>query len=257
MSVLRKIQAGTSALMITEEAMLSEAMQQSSVDNDDFYDGDHDGNGATDDEPSSVPVLTALPSSLSPAALHILQHLETSGFDGTPAKEPDAIHSLIDQRPLSNFVTEVEPVDDFLTTRFGSQGHYSQPIAMKVGGTFEQMLKSHGGSCASACFESSLDSCVPNSFVKLEKTIVTADGGCSSDGMAWRRYHISITDEWIALGGDACGYDLRQADVITFAMPPIVATKFPTPVSTVAAPVANGLFVGTTTASHDHVASAT
>ena len=55
--------------------------------------------------------------------------------------------------------------------------------------------------------------------------------------MAWRRYHIPINDEWIALG-DEHGADLRQADVITFAMPPIVATKFPTPVSIVAAPVA-------------------
>ena len=103
--------------------MLSEAMQQSSVDDDNFYDDDHDGNGATDDQPSSAPVLTALSLSLLPAALRILQHLETSGFDGTPAEEPDAIHSLIDQRLLSNFMTEVEPVDDFLTTCFGSQGH--------------------------------------------------------------------------------------------------------------------------------------
>ena len=107
---------------------------------------------------------------------------------------------------------------------------------MNVCGTFEQMLKSHWDSCASACFESSLDSCVPNSFVKLEKKKVTADGGCNSDGMAWRRYHIPITEEWVALG-DLHGYDLRQADAITFAMSPIIATKFPTPVSIVAAPM--------------------
>ena len=106
------------------------------------------------------------------------------------------------------------------------------------------MLKSHWNSYASDCFESSLDSCVPNSFMKLVKKIITTDGGYNSDGMAWRRYHIPITKEWIAFG-DLYGYDLRQADVITFAMPPIVATKFPTPVSIVAAPVAKGLHIKT------------
>ena len=71
--------------------------------------------------------------------------------------------------------------------------------------------------------------------------------------MAWRRYHIPINDEWIALG-DEYGVDLRQADVITFAMPPIVASKFPTPVSIVAAPVAKGLFISTNIAAgyHEH-----
>ena len=62
---------------------------------------------------------------------------------------------------------------------------------------------------------------------------------------------IPITEEWIALG-DACGYDLRQADIITFAMPPIVATKFPTPVSIIAAPVAKGLYIKTTIAAGYH-----
>ena len=191
------------------------------------------------------------PSSLSSEALHILQALETSGFEGTPTEESDAINSLIDQLPLSNFMTEVESVDDFLHTRVGPRDHEVKPITMKVCGTFEQMIKSHWDSCASACFESSLDHCVPNSFVKLEKKIVTADGGCNSDGMAWRRYHIPINDEWIALG-DEYGLDLRQADVITFAMPPIVATKFPTPVSIVAAPVAKGLFISTNIAAGYH-----
>ena len=121
-------------------------------------------------------------------------------------------------------MTEVESVDDFLHTRVGPRDHEIKPIAMKVRGTFERMIKSHWDSCASACFESSLDHCVPNSFVELVKKIVTADGGCNSDGMAWRRYHIAINDEWIALG-DEHGIDLRQADVITFAMPTIVATQ--------------------------------
>ena len=87
--------------------------------------------------------------------------------------------------------------------------------------------------------------------MKLEKKIVTADGGCNSDGMAWRRYHIPINDEWIALG-DEYGADLRQADVIIFAMPPIVATKFLTPVSIVAVPVAKGLFISTNIAAGYH-----
>ena len=69
--------------------------------------------------------------------------------------------------------------------------------------------------------------------------------------MAWRRYHIPIDDEWIALG-DEHGFDLRQADVITFAMPPIVATKFPTPVSIIAAPVAKGLLISTNIAAGYH-----
>ena len=46
--------------------------------------------------------------------------------------------------------------------------------------------------------------------------------------------------------------DLRQADVITFAMPTIVATQFSTPVSIVAAPVAKGLFIGTNIAASYH-----
>ena len=69
--------------------------------------------------------------------------------------------------------------------------------------------------------------------------------------MAWRRYHIPVNDEWIALG-DKYGIDLRQADAITFAMPTIVATKFPTAVSIVAAPVAKGLFIGTNIAAGHH-----
>ena len=40
-------------------------------------------------------------------------HPDRSGFEGTPTEESDAINPLIDQLPLSNFMTEVEPVDDF------------------------------------------------------------------------------------------------------------------------------------------------
>ena len=165
--------------------------------------------------------------------------------------ETDAIQQSVDQLPLSNFMTVLEPVDDFLRTRVGLHDHEAKPITMKVCGTFQEAIKSHWDSCASACFESSLEHCVPDSFVKLEKKIVTADGGCNSDGMAWRRYHIPINDEWIAQG-DEHGFDLRQADVITFAMPPIVATKFPTPVSIIAAPVAKGLFISTNIAAGYH-----
>ena len=156
----------------------------------------------------------------------------------------------IDQLP-HNFMTTSESVDSCLRTRIGLHDHEAKPMTMKVCGTFQEAIKSHWDSCASACFESSLEHCVPNSFVKLEKKIVTADGGCNSDGMAWRRYHVPITEEWIVLG-DEYGFDLRQADVITFAMPPIVATKFPTPVSIIAAPVAKGLFISTLIAAGYH-----
>ena len=106
-SVLRKTQAGTSALMVTEEAMMTDAMQQSGLD-DGSYNDDYDD--TTDHDPS--PGASEPPSSLSSGALHILQALETSGFEGTPTEESDAINSLIDQLPLSNFMTEVESVDD-------------------------------------------------------------------------------------------------------------------------------------------------
>ena len=241
-SVLRKMQAGTSAIMVTEEAMMTSAMMPQTHDNNYHENTAHD-------DPS--PVFTESSPSLSPEALHILQTLETSGFEGTPTEESDAINSLIDQLPLSNFMTKVEPVDNLLHTRVGSRNHEVKSIAMKVRGTFEQMTKSYWDSCASACFESSLEQCVPSSFIEIVKKIVTADGGCNSDGMAWRRYHILINDEWIALG-DEYGLDLRQADVITFAMPTIVATKFPTSVSIVAAPVAKGLLISTKIAAGYH-----
>ena len=237
-SVLRKLQSGTSALMVTEEAFSTEG-----VGYDDQY-NDYNDDSMDDGQSPGDSISMDPPSSLSPEALHILQALETSGFEGSPTEESDAINSLIDQLPLSNFMTEVEPVDGVLHTRLATRYHETDAVKMKVCGTFQQILKSHWDSCASACFESSLDHCVPSSFVKLEKKIVTADGGCNSDGMAWRRYHIPITEEWIARG-DEYGIDLRQADVITFAMPPVVASKFPTPVSIVAAPVAKGLFIST------------
>ena len=118
-------------------------------------------------------------------------------------------------------------------------------ISQIVGGVVEQLVKAQWGSCASACFESSMANCDPSSFVVLKRKILTADGGCYSDGMAWRRYHISVDKYMIALG-DAYGHHLRQFDVLTFAMPPFVASKFPTAVSVVAVPVAKGIPLKTT-----------
>ena len=241
-SVLRQMQAGTSAIMVTE----TDAMQQSSFE-DDSYHGDYDDTAY--DEPSHGAMKPS--SSFSPEALHILQTLQTSGFEGSPADESDAINSLLDQLPLSNFMMVLEAVGNALQTRVGSLDHEVKSITMKVGGIVQETITSHWDSCASFCFESSLNHCVSNSFVELVKKIVTANGGCNSDGMAWRRFHIPITDEWIALG-DECNIDLRQADVITFAMPTIVATQFPTPVSIVAAPVAKGLLIGTNIAASYH-----
>ena len=88
--------------------------------------------------------------------------------------------------------------------------------------------------------------CDPSSFVALErKILITADGGCYSGGMAWRRYHIPVGKYMIALG-DAYGHNLRQFDVLTFAMPPFVASKFSTHVPVVAVPVAKGILIKTT-----------
>jgi len=66
MSVLRKMQAGTSAIMVTEEAMMTSAMMSQTHDNN-YHDN------AAHDDPSSV--FTESPPSLSPEALHILQAL--------------------------------------------------------------------------------------------------------------------------------------------------------------------------------------
>ena len=243
-SVLRQMQAGTSAIMVTE----TDTTQQNDFEND-AYHGDYDD--ATYNEPSHGFLTSS--SSISPEALHILQTLQTSGFEGSPADESDAIHSLLDQLPLSNFMIWLEAVGNALAlqTRVGSLNHELKPITMTVGGVVQETITSHWDSCASFCFESSLNHCVLTSFVELVKNVVTANGGCNSDGMAWRRFHIPITDEWIALG-DACNVDLRQADVITFAMPTIVVTQFSTPVSIVAAPVAKGLLIGTNIAASFH-----
>ena len=231
------MQAGTSSLMVTETG----TMQQDDFEND-AYHADYDD--ATHDEPSHGFLTSS--SSISPEALHILQTLQTSGFDGSPTDESDAIHSLLDQLPLSNFMTWLETVGNALAlrTRVGSLNRELKPITMTVGGVVQETITSHWDSCASFCFESNLNHCVLTSFVELVKNVVTANGGCNSDGMAWRRFHVPITDEWIALG-DACNVDLRQADVITFAMPTIIVTQFSTPVSIVAAPVAKGILIGT------------
>ena len=74
LSVLRKLQAGTSALMVTEEAIMTDATHESSVEYDDSYNDEYDD--ATDYDPSpGASVLMEPPSSLSSEALHILQAL--------------------------------------------------------------------------------------------------------------------------------------------------------------------------------------
>jgi hypothetical protein len=95
---------------------------------------------------------------------------------------------------------ETEDTDEVLNTHVGRRHYNPDTISQIVRGVSEQLVKPHWGSCAPACFERSMDNCVPNSFVVLEKEILTADGGCNSDGMAWRRYHIPIDESWIALG---------------------------------------------------------
>ena len=232
---MRKLQAGTSSLLLT----------------DDYHDGEGTGEykaDVDDDTQQDAALVTVAPpatKSLSPEALHIMQQLESSGFEGTPCEEPDEKHSLIDHLPLSNFMTEAADADEVLTTRVGRRHYNTDAISQIVGGVVEQLVKAQWDSCASACFESSMANCDPNSFVALVKKILTADGGCYSDGMAWRRYRIPVDEAWTNLGA-AYGHDLRQFDALTFAMPPLVASKFPTPVSVVAVPVAKGILIKTT-----------
>ena len=223
-SVLRQMQAGTSSLMVTETDTVQQ--QQDDFEND-AYHADYDE--ATHDEQAHGFLTSS--SSMSPEALHILQTLQTSGFDGHPADESDAIHSLLDQLPLSNFMTWAESVVNAsaLRTRVGSLKCELKPVTMTVAGVVQEAITSHWDSCASFCFESNLNHCVLTSFVELVKNVFTASGSCKSDGMAWRRLHIPITDKWIALA-DACNVDLSQADVITFAIPTIVVTEFSTTV---------------------------
>jgi len=90
-SVMRKLQAGTSSLLLT----------------DDYQDDEDTGEYKADDDEDTqqgaafVTVAPPTTKSLSPEALHIMQQLETAGFEGTPREESDAIHSLIDHLPLS------------------------------------------------------------------------------------------------------------------------------------------------------------
>ena len=141
-------------------------------------------------------------------------------------------------------MTETADADEVLITRVGRRHYNSDTISQVVGGVVEQLVKAQWGSCASTCFESSMVNCDPDSFVALKRKILTADGGCHSDGTAWRRYHIPVDKYMIALG-DAYGQNRRQFDVLTFAMPPFVASNFATPVSVVAVPVAKGILIKT------------
>jgi hypothetical protein len=84
-------------------------------------------------------------------------------------------------------MTETADVNEVLTTSVGRRHYTSDTIPLIVRGMTEQLVKSHWGSCASACFERSMNNCDPNSCVALENKILTADGGCNSDGRAWRR----------------------------------------------------------------------
>ena len=91
-------------------------------------------------------------------------------------------------------MAETEDTDEVLTTRVGRRHYNPGTISQVARSVLEQLVKSHWGSCASACFESSMDNCVPNRFVAFEKKSLTADGGCNSDGITWRRYHIPIDE---------------------------------------------------------------
>ena len=74
-----------------------------------------------------------------------MQHLKTSGFEGTPRDESpsDAIHALIDHLPLSNLMTETEDTNEILTTRVGCRHYNPGTISQIVCGVSEQLIKSH------------------------------------------------------------------------------------------------------------------
>ena len=72
---------------------------------------------------------------------------------------------------------ETEDTDEVLNTHVGRRHYNPDTTSQTVRGVSEQLVNSHWDSCASACFESSMDNCVPNSFVALEKKLLTADGG--------------------------------------------------------------------------------
>jgi hypothetical protein len=142
LSVLRKLQAGHSALMITEDDGITEQTVQ--------FEDDGDDDDLDDDTPDELQQ-TQLPatSTISQEALHIIQALETSGFEGSLQDESDAIHSLIDQLPLENFMTELGTVDDaVLNTRVGSKQFSSVVFSQIVAGVLEPMIKSHWDTCA-------------------------------------------------------------------------------------------------------------
>ena len=104
---MRKLQAGTSSLLLTDDYRDDEGAGEYKADDDDD----------TQQDAALVTVAPPATKLLSPEALQIMQKLETSGFEGTPREDSDVIHSLTDHLPLSNF-------DEVLTTRVGRR-HYN------------------------------------------------------------------------------------------------------------------------------------
>ena len=103
---------------------------------------------------------------------------------------------------------------------------------------------SHYDSCASACFEFSLDGLLQNSYVPFPKDsapqVATATGSDAADGMGLKKYHHVITDEMRAQAR-AGGLDLSMYDVFTSLMPPVVCKKFKRPYSIIGAPIAKNV----------------
>ena len=76
-SALRKLPACTSSLLITYGEDDDEGAGEHKADDDDDDDD-------TDQDAALVTVAPPPTNTLSPEALHIMQQLETSGFEGTP-----------------------------------------------------------------------------------------------------------------------------------------------------------------------------
>ena len=100
-------------------------------------------------------------------------------------------------------------------------------------------------SCGSACFETELEGCIEGSFTPftVERTVKTATGLGSADGMALKRVHVPVTPEIVAKA-KKFGIDLSQVDVLTVLVPPIIATKFDGNYSILGGPVMKSLGVG-------------
>ena len=179
----------------------------------------------------------------------VLLHLEEYG--GHSADERSIlVNKIIDDINLDNFHTELYDVttragvDDLPSTATIREKHSSflECLTMDI---HKAIYASNYDSCGSACFETELEGCIEGSFTPftVERTVKTATGLGSADGMALKRVHVPVTPEIVAKA-KKFGIDLSQVDVLTVLVPPIIATKFDGNYSILGGPVMKSLGVG-------------